>query len=223
MSNFDSPLGKKSFNTQALREFDVPDASDQYGDAPQGRPIHRIQRGMPDDSAIAEFQNRLQQTELRDPAEIEQEIRAAKEARRVGVERITDGAKRRVEMLLGMTRHTKDIDVKGNVFTFQVLKGKEMRAAILAASKYDGTVEGPFEMRKQYLARSITHVAGVEIGNFLSSNSLETKLAFIDELDEPLLNHLYDGYVQLAKEAREMYGIKDENDAKEVMEDLKKS
>jgi hypothetical protein len=226
MGNFDSPLGKKSFSGQSLREYDVPDGADeQYEELPQQvmrtpRKIQFAGKIEPlDQDAISQFQESVAQ---RDGSQVEREIRAAKEARRNGIERISEGAKRRIEMLIGLTRTTRDVDIEGNIFTLQSLKSKEMRQAIMTVAKYDGTIEGPFEMRKQYLARSITHVAGVEIDQFLASNTIEAKLAFIDELDEPLLNHLYNEYLELLKVAKEKYSINTVDEVKEVLEDLKK-
>jgi hypothetical protein len=218
MANFDSPLGKKNFSGQQLREIDIPDETVQH--------LHQRmqQSGMPslDESAIREFQNKVEVAERPEVSRVEEQIRAAKEARRTGIEKISEGAKRRIEMLIGMTKLTKDVDINGNVFTLQTLRGKEMRETIKAVSKFDGTIEGPFEMRKQFLARSITHIAGVEISVFLATDSLETKLSFIEELDESLLNYLYDQYLELSKSAREKFSLKTEEDVKEVLEDLKK-
>ncbi len=220
MGNFDSPLGKKNFSSQPLREFDVPDGEDNM-------PIHKGAQIM-DGNAIRDLQNRLNSSSEErfikesNPSEVEREIMVARESRRNGMEKISEGAKRRIEMLIGITRNTRDVDIEGNVFTLQTLKSKEMRQALMSVAQYDGTIEGPFEMRKQYLARSITHVAGVDINNFLASDKLETKLSFIDELDEPLLNHLYSEYLELTKIAREKYSVKSDEDVKEVLEDLKK-
>lgn len=220
MGNFDSPLGKKNFSSQPLREFDVPDGEDNM-------PIHKGAQIM-DGNAIRDLQNRLNSSSEErfikesNPSEVEREIMVARESRRNGMEKISEGAKRRIEMLIGITRNTRDVDIEGNVFTLQTLKSKEMRQALMSVAQYDGTIEGPFEMRKQYLARSITHVAGVDINSFLASDKLETKLSFIDELDEPLLNHLYSEYLELTKIAREKYSVKSDEDVKEVLEDLKK-
>ena len=212
MGNFDSPLGKKNFTSQPLREFDVPDGDD----IPNQYRAPNI-----DQDSLREFQQRLN-PQVKDPRVVEEEIASAREARRTGMEKISDGAKRRIEMLIGITRSTRDVDIEGNIFTLQTLKSKEMRQAIMSVTQFDGTVEGPFEMRKQYLARSITHVAGIEINNFLASDKLEARLAFIDELDEPLLNHLYSEYLELTKMAREKYSVKSDEEVKEVLEDLKK-
>ena len=146
----------------------------------------------------------------------------AKEARRRGQDRLSDAARRRIEMLIGMTRGTRSFMLEGHQYALQTLKSGELREAILEAAKFDGTVESPFEIRKQLLARSLVQIAGVEVEQFLGSNSLEARLIFMDELDHYLLGRLYDEYLAMVQEARDKYAIKNETDAKEVVEDLKK-
>ncbi len=214
MPSFDSPIGSKKFSGTPMKEFDVPDESEPYQS--------QQQRYAVDEASIHKMQMRMQQEQQRDPGEIEREIRSAKEARRTGKERLNEGARRRLEILLGMTRTTHTVDVGGNEFIFQSLKAKEMREAIIAAAEYDNTVQSPFEIRKQFLARSITTVAGVDFAQFIGSDSLEAKLIFIEELDDALLNRLYDEYLKLAKEAREKFTIKNSEEAAVIVDDLKK-
>lgn len=228
MASFDSPLGKKKFSGPQMKKFDVPDEGDNFqSQLDSNEPVVRKRAASQINfDQIREFQAKMQREEMpiyeRDPSDIEREIRQAKEDRRVGRERLSDGAKRRIEMLIGMTRSHREVDIDGNVFVLQSLKSKEMRDALMAASEFDGTVQSPFEIRKQLLARSISHIAGVEISAFLGSYDLDVRFTFIDELDESLLNRLYDEYLILSKEAREKFAIKTQEDAQEVMSDLKK-
>ena len=214
---FDSPIGKKKFSGTPIKEFDVPDESESYQFKNSQQQRHVI-----DESSIHDMQMRMQQEQQRDPSEVEREIRVAKESRRTGKERLNEGARRRLEILLGMIKTTHTVEIGGNEFVFQALKGKEMRNAIIAAAEYDGTVQSPFEIRKQFLARSLVMVAGVDFGQFIGSESLESKLIFIEELDDALLNRLYDEYLKLAKEAHEKFTIKNSEEATVVVEDLKK-
>lgn len=209
MPNYDSPIGSKKFSASPLKEYEVPDESDGHNHSSYDRDDH-------------EFQMKMQREQERDPAEVEREIKAAREARRTGKERLGEGAKRRIEMLLGMTRTTHTADVDGTVFIFQSLKAKEMRESISAAAEYDNTVQSPFEVRKQFLARSITSIGGIDFDQFIGSSTLESKLDFIEELDDALSNRLYDEYVKLSNEAREKFSIKTNEEAKSVVEDLKK-
>lgn len=225
MAQFDSPLGKKSISVQPLKEFDIPDESEHPGHSGQFTPSVNRRYGQPmDEAAMREFQERM--AAQMDPdaglTEAEMEFRRAREAKKRGQERLSEGARKRIEMLIGMTRGTRTIDIEGQTYTLQTLKSKEMREALLEASKFDGNIQFPFEYRKQLLARSIVQIAGVDINQFVGSNEIEDKLSFMDELDEALLNRLYDEYTELTKEAKDRYAIKTEADGKEVVEDLKK-
>jgi hypothetical protein len=225
MGNFKSPLGNKQFADQPMREFDVPDES--YGDAQSMRQRQSFSDNQkpPTDyinSAMA-FQQRMQDEAPEDDSiEVERQIKEAREARRTGKERLNDGAKRRIEMLVGLTRSTREVDLEGNVFVLQTLSSKEMREAFMIASEYDNTVQSPFEIRRQLLSRSLTQVANVDIEQFVGSRNLESKLELIDKLDEALLNRLFDEYQLLVNDSRKKFQIKTSEDAKEVAEDLKK-
>lgn len=210
---FESSLGKNIIKSKQLKEIDIPDESDFHQSS---------QEELEENSRrIREFQDRMQ-SQPRDIYEVEKEMREAREVKRTGKERLSEGARRRIEMLIGMTRTTRTVDIDGNTFSFQSLKAKEMRDAISSAAAFDGSVQSPFEIRKQLLARSITQIAGVEFEQFIGSNTLEDRLNFIEELDDALLNRLYDEYLKLAQEAKIKFAIKTEADAKEVVQDLKK-
>jgi hypothetical protein len=210
MAEYDSPLGRKKVSGSGMREFNVPDES-KYE--------------MPDMNAIQNFTSRMQQNSEENSEELsfaEQEIRAAREARRTGKERLNDGAKRRIEMLLGMTRLNRSCELDGNEYVLQTLKSKDLREVYTVASEFDGTINFPYEVRRQTIARSLIHVGGLDIEQFVGSTSLESKLSFIDELPEALLQRLFDEYQLLVKESDNKYSIKTEEDAKELVEDLKK-
>jgi hypothetical protein len=222
MPAYDSPLGKKQFTGQPMKETVIPDES---GFVPSVGSRHNQQFQM-DEAAIREFNSRMSPaqppTPSQEQAAMEQEFREAREAKRLGRERLNDGAKRRIEMLIGMTRVTRSVDLNGYSYTLQTLKSRELREAITAASAFDGNVQSPFEIRKQLLARSLVQIAGMDADQFIGSSDLDIKLEFIEEMDHYLLGRLYDEYLAMVKEAREKYAIKNETDAKEVVEDLKK-
>ena len=123
-----------------------------------------------------------------DVLDYEQQIKEAKQAKMSGRERLSSGAKHRVEMLTGQSRGIKEVNIDNNMYLLKTLKGKEQRAAIMAASAFDNTVESVFEIRKQLLGRALAEVAGTDLELFLGSSSLESKLDFIEEMDESVLN-----------------------------------
>lgn len=211
MPKIESPLGSKSFNQKGMREFNVPDESG-YDESMS----YRV-----DTDSIKSFQNRLDNfDEEENVSEIESQVYKARDIKR-GKEKIADGAKRRIEMLIGMTLSTKEVAIEQNTFVLKTLKAKEMREALFISSQFDG-LQMPFEIRKQVLARALTHIAGVEFEQFISSNSLEDKLKFIDELDDSFIGRLYKEYTDLSDENQKKYGIKSQTDVKEVFEDIKK-
>ena len=230
MPEFRSPLGNKQFQGQPMRDIAVPDESghQQPPVPPRQRP-HRHEEPVFDERAMREFQAQMQmeqqpppQPPMRELSEVEQQIFAAKKAKREGKERLSEGARKRIEMLLGMTRLHRDVDIDGQTYRLQTLTSEEIRDALVSTAEFDGSVEFIFEMRRQLLARSLVVVAGVEIHQFLNSYDLEDRLYFIELLDHALLIRLYNEYTDLAQQAQNKYSPKTEAQVKEVLEDLKK-
>lgn len=221
MPEFKSSLGSKSFAGQQLQEFDVPDEGEQnYSAPPRGR---QFSNSPPDMDSIREFQNRIEaEQQQQDTGEFERQIKEAREVKRSGKERLNEGARRRIEMLIGMTRTTREVELLGNVYILQTLRSKEMRDAIMIAAEYDGSVQSPFEIRRQLLGRSLVQVAGVDVAQFIGSDTLDARLEFMDRLDESLLNRLFDEYQKMVDESRDKFALKTAADAQEVVEDLKK-
>lgn len=210
MPNIKSDLTNKSYSNPNFRTLEVSDESQQeeLPEIPDHVLQHLQQRGQ---KVSANF----------NPPATEEEFLALKKSK-AGGGRLSEAAKKRIEVLCNMSRLTKEVDIDGNIFILKSLKSKEMREAIAAASKFDGSVELPFETRKQLLIRSISHVAGHELSTFLGDSSVEAKLEFIEELDHEVLVKLYNEYLTLSKEITERYYIKTESDAQEVVDNLKK-
>lgn len=225
MAGIKSDITNKQFASSGFTELEVPDESQEVSEAElQAMNAHLASRGFP--PIGGQVQGRP--VEARKPAsdesleELESKMAVARKAKVTGRVRLTDSAKRRVEILCGLFKNTKEVDIDGNVFVLKVLKGKEIKQALVEASAFSGSVELPFETRKQFLARSLSQVAGTDIEMFLGDNSLEARLEFIEELDEPVLGALYGGYLTLVEESNKKYAIKTEDEAKEVTSDLKK-
>lgn len=232
MPKFENPLGKQSVPERPLKHLAIPDESG-FQPPPSNQSMggggfspsvsRRVGRPMTDEEA-ADFQARMQENQ--DPdyglSDVEREFKRARQEKARGVERLSDGARKRSEMLTDMTRSTRTADIGEQTYKLQTLKGKEMREAIAAASEFDGTVHSPYEIRKQLLGRSLVVVAGVDIASFIGSNDLDARLNAVEDMDDALLNRLYDEYLSMVKDARDRYAIKTEEDVKEVIEDLKK-
>lgn len=225
MTSYDSPIGKKKFQGPSFKEVSIPDESGSPPRRPQQAPPSQFEFQM-DEAALRDFNARYgPQPEMapsQEQAELEEQFRTAREAKRLGRERLNEGAKRRIEMLVGMTRHTRNFEVGGNTYVLQTLRSKELQEAVMAATVFDGSVQSPFEIRKRLLARSLVQIAGIDVNQFVGSSEVESKLAALDEFDHYLLGRLYDEYLVMVKEAQEKYAVQTPEQAQEVVEDLKK-
>lgn len=234
MPGFKSDLTNKNFPARQFREIEVPDetghspqtfeATNEDVDFDAFNALMRS-RGMPDlDPKIeAEYYARKQQQPpQRNLKDVERQVADAKKAKFSGQEKLSPSAKQRIEMLLGTSRMFKEVDIDGHRFVLRNLKGKEQRSIMMVVAEFERSVEFPFELRRQVLARALVEVAGTDIDLFLNNTSLDSKLEFIEELDDVVINRLYGEYLLLAKEAEEKYALKTENEVKEVSEDLKK-
>ncbi len=236
MVEFKSDLTNKEMSTSQLRQFDVPDESEPSLDqeeidaindrmASRGLPPvnDEILRAMSEHKANKQGSQRSRQApNFKELSEIERSAKEARIARSTGRSKINSSAKHRIELLCEMSRITRDVIIDGNSFVLKNLKSKEMREALVKASEFDGTVHSPFEIRRQLLSRALFQVAETDIELFLGDDSLDAKLEFLDELDEPVINKLYSEYLVLSKLASDKYAIKTDEDAKEIVDDLKK-
>ena len=246
MSRFDSAIGGRSFQGKQLKEFDVPDGENEFSELDVNQAINSGQLKRLNQEEIDEFQQRLNSVNVEEEEDYRptarqaprqappqrrpnpvyndeiEEIEKSRQSGRKGIDRLSTGAKKRIEMLIGITRNIRQITIDGTTFTLQTLLSKEMREAISLSAEFDGNVESPFEIRTQFLARSISQIDNISIEQFIGSNQIEDKLAFIGELDDIFLNRLYEEYLILTKEAKQKYSISTKSEAEEVSEDLKK-
>jgi len=246
MVSIKSDIANRNFNQTGFREYEVPDETGHSHAVTTDIPIEEINkslisRGLPpiDEKSFSEHQvksaNRTQPTVNRqssqsyfssepeeDIEEVERKIAAAKKSRSNGSGRLSDGAKKRIEMLCGISRNLKEVEIDGNVFVLRTLKSKELLDALLSSAKLDGTISLPFQTRKELLARSLVKIAGTDVSLFLGDDSIPARIEFLDELEEPLLEKLYREYTLLVNDVNVRYGLSDSQVAKEVPEDIKK-
>lgn len=153
-------------------------------------------------------------------------------------QRVDNGTKRRIEILLGIGRAFLDvkIDSPGGfaVYTLRTLKSKEKKHVMGLAEELERfraekqkLMEKGYDLRNQTLAYSICSIDGIDIDTILdiSGRSQEErdaiKLAFSGELDDSVAEHLYSKFQELSVSNR--IEFKTANQAKEVAEQIKKS
>jgi hypothetical protein len=246
MANIKSDIANRNFSQSGFREYEVNDESfqdDSSSNEISIQDINRslISRGLPpiDRSSLEETNKRTSNdSQSRSanaqsaqsyflPSEddigiVERKIAESKTKRSHGASRLSDGARKRIEMLCGISRNFKEVDLDGNIFVLRTLKSKELLDALVSSAKLDGTISLPFQTRKELLARSLVKIAATDVYLFLGDDSIEARLEFLDELEEPIIEKLYREYTLLVGEVNNRYGLNESQVTKEVPEDIKK-
>src|SRR5271165_6354391 len=150
MSKFESQISGRKIQNQPMRDLEIPDESGTPPGPPMGggqfAPSVSRRYGNPmTEQEIIEFQRKMEANQNPDLnlSEMEREVKRSREDKIRGFNRLSEGAKRRADMLVGITRGTRTADIEGNIYSFQTLKGKEMREVMMTCSEFDATVQFP--------------------------------------------------------------------------------
>jgi hypothetical protein len=167
--------------------------------------------------------NKMREFTVDDEASLEEEIKRQRFLKaNPDKEQMNPAGKDRINFLLGLTRLTKTVVIENTKFVLKTLKSSENREIVAESSKYAGTQEAQFEIRRQILARSLAQIENMSFEDCIGSKNINDKLNFIDSLDETLCNLLFSAFDDLVKDANNKYGQKTPEQVKEVVEDLKK-
>lgn len=207
MPDFNSPLGRRQFAASNQRVLTVPDE----------------EMGLNAKTLSAQAREIIQEEpQLATEKDIEV-IQAARKARMLVNKKITPIAKERIEILTGLGRCIQKIEFEGITFSLRSLKDKEMREVVFMSNTCVNKVDAYFEARLQTLARSIYEIDSQPISLVLSSDKLEDVINWLEDMDEGLVEFIHTHYLDMIKKNKEKFAIKNEDDAKEVVEEIKKS
>lgn len=204
MSGYQSPLGNKQMRNSNMKSYDVPDLSE----------LQKFAQQMDESDSW--------QSEQYEPSPQERELLEARRLKASGKEKLNDSARKRIEILLNMQRLTKEVPIDSEVFVIRNLNNRESKKCIIEASQHNLKFEFDEELKLQTLARAIVSISNIDLSSFLGSNSLQDRISFLDELDPAIVDRLFKEYSIIAQEMSDKYSLKNEKDAKEVLEDLKK-
>ena len=199
MATFSSSPFSKTVQAPQMREFNVGDPTDAGNSQQQAQSQLDVEKSIRD-------------------------ARAAKQHEMANGPRIDPDAKKRIEILANIGRMTRDVKMGEHTFTIRTLKAKEAREAALATfSSVETQLEASYEARRQQLARSIFQIDGHAVSDVIGTTDLEGTLAWIDNnLEDIVVNKLFSEFNSLKEEAQTKYGIASAEEAKEVVEELKK-
>ena len=141
---------------------------------------------------------------------------ASKEAK------VSDHAKKRVEILANIGRLNKDVMIDGVLFSLRTLKSKEANETLMSVVSCANDVEASIEIRRQTLARAIYKIDEQDVDLALGGSDFYLKLNLVDNMEDAIINKLYNEFTILRQEARTKYGLQTEAEVKGVVEDIKK-
>ncbi len=199
MPDINSPLGRRNFATTTQQRMLT----------------------IPDENSSLNPQIREKSQEFIAEQNIEA-IQNARKAKLSAAKKISSTAKERIEILTELGRCYDEVEFEGVKFSIQSLKGKEIRAVVRISNSAANAADSYFEARDQTLARSIYKIDEQPIEIVLGTDKLEDIVSWVGELDESLLEYLHNRYLKMMRENKNKFVIKDEEDAKEVAEEIKK-
>jgi len=131
--------------------------------------------------------------------------------------------KKRLEYLTNLCRLQDHFEIDGVKFSIQTLKSGELREITKSVMANDiKSVDFVFELRAHTVARTIYAIDDYPIDAILGTDDMETKLAFVDELDENVIVTIHKKYEKLVQSGKEKFGLETEDQVKEVVEAVKK-
>ncbi len=213
MGKIESSLGERTFQSTGMKTYTVDDAS-----------------GVDDPDFFQPAPRKM----------TAEEVMALREERMAGGNgggggRPDPNVKRRIEMLVGIGRQTRDVIIEDEngkaVYSIRTLKSKEMRALMhLAAEMAKAeSVDTLYAIREQTLALSVFAIDGIDVDMVLGvanrshEERLEARKMLFNEMNEYTLNYLYRMHEDMMAENAKLFSIKDAADAKEVAEQIRKS
>lgn len=201
MATFETPLGTKEVESGNFRTFSVSDESSPQEPA----------AASPDQDKLARLKR------------LEAEVSEARKAKLEG--KVSAEAKKRIEILCGIGRATKDITIGEHVFTLRTLSGAHQRELSLIGFDLAINQRGDmqYEIRSQIIARSLYAIDGQLFVDIVGSNDVDVMIGAIEKLDDVVLRLLMQHYSELSDENNRSFGIKTEEEVKEVVEDIKKA
>jgi hypothetical protein len=247
MGEIDSPIGKTTFQSQPMKTWSVDDASEQDFEVPsnaqvQGAPAPEVYENLTPEQAN-QLRREFAARAAAGGAGMPPGGPGGPDGPGPGGPSGSMPGKRRLEILLGIGRGRKDIalDTNDGKFTFSLrtLKGKEQMEVASTAETlkrirgtkgdYIFSPSSVHVLRLVVLKHSLYAIDGIDIDLVLGQNGrspddrLAFREAFIDELDEGLVTHLFASYEALVEEHSAKYNLATDKGIKEVAEKVRKS
>lgn len=199
MSSINSPLGRRETALSAQQKvLTVPNGNQ--------------------DPLLSQMQSDFSDDEIKKLAQL-------KKVKQTQEEKVSSNAKERIKLLSDLGKITKTVVFDDVSFSLKSLKSGQVKYLTKLKNELLNSNKNPedilLELRNHSIACSLYEIDSQPVDVVLGINSFEDLLQWIDELDESLTAFLYDTYVDILNQAKKA-ALKDEEDVKEVTEDIKK-
>lgn len=209
MSEIQSPLGKKVFNSTAKKTLVVSDEGVDLGEYPEipKELSSVISKGKPS-SKLPEGAVELTPEQFNAYQEQKKKILSAQT-------KLSNSAKERINVLLGLGRKKKDVKVGDIVFSLRTLSDSENEKAITGSIGDDKNYI--WELRTRTLAYAIEKIDNVPLNIVLGTSNIDEIVDILKDFSEVVKTHLYEEYASLIKEVKsDLFSIE------ELQEEIKK-
>jgi len=157
--------------------------------------------------------------------------------------RLLQEARRRIDIITGLGRKTRDVPIETDsgtiTFTLRTLKTFEQNCLAqivegtqrvpLPDGRFSFTPTGMYKIKLEALSHSLYLIDGQSVdlvlgtANSVYEEQVEARKQLIDEMDGALIDHLFLQYEDVSREAYDGYAPKTADEAKEVVETIRKS
>lgn len=134
--------------------------------------------------------------------------------------KLSDATKSRIEILANIGRRFISFKLDDIVFELRSLKDIDLSEISLELSKLPNYTK--YDTRRHMLAKSLYKIDGQPVDTILSSHKFEDRLYLVGELEDVVVDRMFEEYNEMEVERNKAYRIQTKEDVKEVSEAIKK-
>jgi hypothetical protein len=222
MANINSSIGKLAQNSDSINQVKRYSVDDPTGIKEEDIPIYDKRHRRQGNEILNENLDAHERIDIAEGEDVFKKIEEIENLKKRKAS-IDPDRKSKIEVLLGLKRRYANTEIDGHVITLQNLSAKESKLLVKTAftmQEENRKVDQIYDIRNYTLACALYAIDDEKISEILGEDdNIETRLSLIEEMSETAISELHTFY-------EEKVAIKppqDKKEAKEVIEDIKKS
>lgn len=149
-------------------------------------------------------------------------IAQERKSRRESQERVSRSAINRLEILAGIARGTKDIEIGGVTFGLRTLKAREQKDLVMRATNSSNGFDEMFTVRIYTLAYGVYQIDGRDACEVLGTYKIDELAKIYEDFEESLVSKLHEEHTNMVKEHNSLVFKDLGQNSKEIVETIKK-